>query len=134
MAILNRVEKTWARTITSVLQPFGGGAGRRGRWFVLCHPVSLPRAQTSGQRLSTTLGCEMGRRGKVRQIGGFVLYDVLYEDNTRTSNRKVPSLELNDIDGDLPAKAYIEAQDRKLAEVSGRPQTPIKSLTHSPRR
>jgi hypothetical protein len=83
----------------------------------------------------TTLGdCEMGRRGKVRQIGDFVLYDVLYEDNTRTSNRKVPSLELKDIDGDLLAKVYIEAQDRKIAEVSGRSRTPIKSVTRSPRR
>ena len=76
----------------------------------------------------------MGRRGKVRQIGDFVLYDVLYEDNTQTSNRKVPSLELNDIDGDLLAKVYIEAQDRKIAEVSGRSRTPIKSVTRSPRR
>jgi hypothetical protein len=57
-----------------------------------------------------------------------------YEDNTRTSNRKVPSSELNDIDGDLPAKVHIEAQDRKIAEVSGRPRTPIKSLTRSVRR
>ncbi len=76
----------------------------------------------------------MGKRGKLHQIGDFVLYDVLYEDNTRTSNRKVPSLELNEIDGDRPAKAYIEAQDRKIAEVSGRPRTPIKSLTRAPRR
>ena len=76
----------------------------------------------------------MGRRGKVRQIGDFVLYDVLYEDNTRTSNRKVPSLELNDIDRGPLAKVYIEGQDRKIAVVSGRPRTPIKSLTRSPRR
>jgi hypothetical protein len=76
----------------------------------------------------------MSRAGKARQIDDFVLYDVLYEDNTRTSNRKVPSVELNDIDGDLPAKAYIEAQDRKIAEVSGRPRPAIKSLTRSPRR
>jgi hypothetical protein len=76
----------------------------------------------------------MGRRGNVRQIGDFVLYDVFYEDDTRTSNRKVPSSELNDIDGDLLAKVYIEAQDRKIAEVSGRLRAPIKSLTRSPRR
>jgi hypothetical protein len=76
----------------------------------------------------------MGRRGKVRQSDDFVLYDVVYEDNTRTSNRKVPSSELNDMEGDLLAKAFIEAQDRKIAEVSGRPRTPIKSLTRSPRR
>ena len=76
----------------------------------------------------------MGRRGNVRQIGDFVLYDVLYENDTQTSNRKVPSSELNDMEGDLLAKAFIEAQDRKIAEVSGRPRTPIKSLTRSPRR
>ena len=76
----------------------------------------------------------MGRAGKVRRAGNFVLYDVLYEDNTRTSNRKVPSLEFDDSDGDLRAKIYIEAQDRKIAEVSGRPRTPIKSVTRSPRR
>ena len=73
----------------------------------------------------------MGRAGKVRRAGNFVLYDVLYEDNTRTSNRKVPSLELDDSDGDLRAKIYIEAQDRKIAEVSGRPRTAIKSLIRS---
>jgi hypothetical protein len=76
----------------------------------------------------------MGRAAKVCQAGDFVLYDVLYEDNTRTSNRKVPSLELSDSDGDLLAKVYIEAQDRKIAEVSGRPRTAIKSLTRSVRR
>jgi hypothetical protein len=76
----------------------------------------------------------MGRRGKVRQIADFVLYDVLYADNTRTSNRKVPSLELDDIDGDLLAKVYIEAQDRKIAEISGLPRTSIQSLTRSPPR
>jgi hypothetical protein len=76
----------------------------------------------------------MGRREKVPHIGDFVLFDVLYEDGTRTSNRKVPSSELNGIDGDLLAKPYLEAQDQKIAEISGRPRTPIKSLTPSRRR
>jgi len=76
----------------------------------------------------------MGRRAKVRQIGDFVLFDVLYEDDRRASNRKVPGAELGDRDGDERAKAYIEAQDRKIAEVSGRPGTPIKSVSRSPRR
>jgi hypothetical protein len=76
----------------------------------------------------------MGRAGKVRRAGDFVLYDVLYKDNTRTSNRKVPSVELNDSDADLLAKVYIKAQDRQIAEMSGRPRTAIKSLTRSVRR
>ena len=59
---------------------------------------------------------------------------VLYEDGSRTSNRKVPGSELGGIDGDLPAKPYIEAQDRQIAEISGKPRGPIKSLTRVRRR
>jgi hypothetical protein len=71
----------------------------------------------------------MARRSTVRRIEEFVLFDVLYEDGSRTSNRKVPGSELGGVDGDLPAKAYIEAADRQIAEVSGKPRAPIKSLT-----
>ena len=61
----------------------------------------------------------------------FVLFDVLYEDGTRTSNRKVPSYEVEGLDGDTPARAVIEAQDVKIAEQSGRTRGPIKSLVRS---
>ena len=71
----------------------------------------------------------MARRSTVRRVEEFVLFDVLYEDGTRTSNRKIPDSELGDIDGDLSAKAYIETQDRRIAEISGKPRTPIKFLT-----
>jgi hypothetical protein len=76
----------------------------------------------------------MARRSTARRIEEFVFFDVLYEDGTQTSNRKVPGAELDDIDGDLLAKPYIEAQDRKIAEMSGRPRTTIKSVTRSRRR
>jgi len=76
----------------------------------------------------------MGRRSDFRRGEEFILFDVLYEDGTRTSNRKVPGSELGGVDGDLPAKTYIEAQDRQIAEVSGRPRSPIKSLTRVRRR
>ena len=56
----------------------------------------------------------MARRPAVRRIEEFILFDILYEDGTRSSNRKVPGSELGGIDGDLPAKPYIEAQDGKL--------------------
>jgi hypothetical protein len=71
----------------------------------------------------------MARRSTVRRIEEFILFDVLYEDGSRTSNRKVPGSELAGIDGDLPAKTYIEVQDRQIAEISGKPRGPIKSLT-----
>jgi hypothetical protein len=76
----------------------------------------------------------MGRCSDFRRGEEFILFDVLYEDGTRTSNRKVPGSELGGVDGDLPAKTYIEAQDRQIAEVSGRPRSPIKSLTRVRRR
>jgi len=63
---------------------------------------------------------------------GFVLFDVLYQDGTRTSNRKVPAAQLSGLDGDAPARAFIEAQDRQVAEMSGRPRGPIKTITRTP--
>jgi hypothetical protein len=76
----------------------------------------------------------MARRPTARCVEEFVFFDVLYEDGTQTSNRKVPGSELDDIDGDLLAKPYIEAHDRKIAEMSGHPRTTIKSVTRSRRR
>ena len=73
----------------------------------------------------------MGRRSDARRVEEFILFDVLYEDGSRTSNRKVPGSKLGGVDGDLPAKTYIEAQDRKIAEISGKPRSPIKSLTRA---
>ena len=76
----------------------------------------------------------MARRSAVRRAEEFILFDVLYEDGTRTSNRKVSGSELGEVDGDLDAKTYIEAQDRQISEISGKPRTPIKSLTRARRR
>ena len=73
----------------------------------------------------------MGRRSTSRRVDEFILFDVLYEDGSRTSNRKVPGSKLGGVDGDLPAKTYIEAQDRQIAEISGKPRSPIKSLTRA---
>ena len=62
---------------------------------------------------------------------GFVLFDVLYEDGTQTSNRKVPAAELGGLDGDLPARAFVEEQDRDIGAKSGRPRGRIKSIGRS---
>jgi hypothetical protein len=69
---------------------------------------------------------------KQRQTpSAFVLFDVLYEDGTRSSNRKVPGSEIGGLDGDEPARVLIEAQDRKIAEMSGMPRPAIKTITRS---
>ncbi len=64
-------------------------------------------------------------------IGEFALFDVLYEDGTQSSNRKVPIAALGGIDGDAPARDIIEDQDRKIGEASGRPRPKIKSVTRA---
>ncbi|MFL5282027.1 MAG: hypothetical protein ACJ8AW_13835 [Rhodopila sp.] len=69
---------------------------------------------------------------KSRASTSVVMYDVLYEDGTRRSNRKVPASALGGMDGDEPALAIIEAQDREIAAASGRPRSEIKSITRSP--
>jgi hypothetical protein len=68
-------------------------------------------------------------RKKATAGAEFVLFNVLYEDGTLTSNRRVPSAALGGLEGDEPAGAIIEAQDREIAERSGRPRSPIKSVS-----
>jgi hypothetical protein len=73
----------------------------------------------------------MPRREKTVNTNGFAFFDVIYEDGARSSNRKVPNSELGGIDGDAVVKPYIEAQDRKIAEMSGRSPGVIKSVVRS---
>ncbi len=67
------------------------------------------------------------------QPNGFVLFDVIYEDGSRSSNRRVPATELSGLNGDAPARAFVELQDRKIGEMSGRPRGRIKSISRSPK-
>ncbi len=68
---------------------------------------------------------------KRRSESTFVLFDVTYADGTVTSNRKVLTSALSGLDGDEPAKAVIEAQDRVIGLASGRPRGVIKSLVRT---
>ncbi len=61
----------------------------------------------------------------------FTAFDVVYEDGSRTSNRKIANSELAEPDGDALVQAIIEAQDQKVAALSGRPRGAIKSITRS---
>jgi len=74
----------------------------------------------------------MARKKQQPVANGYVLFDVIYQDGARTSNRKVPSAELGGLDGDDPARTFIEAQDRTIAERSGNPRGPIKTIARSP--
>jgi hypothetical protein len=69
---------------------------------------------------------------KSRASTSFVMFDVVYEDGTRRSNRKVSASVLGGLDGDEPARGIIEAQDREIALASGRPTSHVKSITRTP--
>ena len=71
----------------------------------------------------------MGRKPATR--AEFALFDVFYEDGSRRSNRRVPSGLLGGLDGDAPARAAIEEQDRLIAEKSGTPAMTVKSIRRS---
>jgi hypothetical protein len=72
----------------------------------------------------------MARR-KPKTQAEFILFDVHYEDGTRTSNRKVPSAALGGLEGDAPAQAIIETQDQEIATRSGRARGAIKVITRA---
>ena len=70
-------------------------------------------------------------RKKPRIDESIVLFDVVYEDGTRSSRRRVSAAEMSDHDGDGHAKTVIMAQDRKISDVSGRDRGSIRSFTRS---
>jgi hypothetical protein len=61
----------------------------------------------------------------------FVMFDVIYEDGSQRSNRKVPRELLGGLDGDKAAYGFLIEQDREIAEKSGRPPLKIKTIARS---
>lgn len=65
---------------------------------------------------------------KSRGDAGYTLFNITYQDGAQSSNRKLVHAEVEDIDNESAVRAYFEAQDRKIAEMSGNPRGPIKNL------
>lgn len=57
-----------------------------------------------------------------------IVVNVLYEDGTQSSNRRITGLELIGIDDDAVIREAVETQDKKIAEMSGQKRGPIKSI------
>jgi hypothetical protein len=93
--------------------------------------VSFPKSQTPSGLQVRRARLETGMAKKQKAANGFVLFDVLYEDGTRTSNRKVPASELGGLDGDAPARVFVERQDRAVGQLSGVPRGRIKTIARS---
>ena len=73
----------------------------------------------------------MARKPGTRASGEFVLFNVYYEDDTLRSNRRVPAEILGGLDGDEPAKPFIEQQDREISEKSGMAPMRIKRVVRA---
>jgi hypothetical protein len=71
-------------------------------------------------------------RKKPRIDDRVILFDVIYEDGTRSSRRKVAAADLADFHGDDHAKTLIMTQDREIAKMSGNPRGTIKTIMRSP--
>ncbi len=77
------------------------------------------------------MGRNKPRSVKKTNVNEAVLFDVIYEDGSRSSNRRVLTADLEGGDELAAAKANIESQDRVIAEKSGRPRGPIKQVMRS---
>ncbi|MGH1592343.1 hypothetical protein ACRBEV_33005 (plasmid) [Methylobacterium phyllosphaerae] len=74
----------------------------------------------------------MAKRAKqLPKDRGFVVFDVVFEDGSRASNRRVPMEILGGLDGDQPARELIEQQEAEIAQKAGRPPRAIQSLTRA---
>jgi hypothetical protein len=73
----------------------------------------------------------MAKRPGTNPKGEYVFFDVVYQDGSQRSNRRVPADLLGGLDKDEPARGYIIEQDREIAEKSGRPPLAIKSLVRT---
>lgn len=70
----------------------------------------------------------MARNSKKLADTDFALFNVVYEDGALSSNRKVSLTDIDGVADTAGAKAVIEAQDRDIAEKSGRPRGRVKTI------
>ena len=70
----------------------------------------------------------MATKPGTRPKGEFVFFDVVYEDGSQRSNRRVPSALAPDPKDNTGALGFLIEQDREIAEKSGRAPLKIKSI------
>jgi hypothetical protein len=73
----------------------------------------------------------MAKKPGTNPEGECEFFDVVYEDGSQRSNRRVPADLLGGLDKDEPARGFIIEQDREIAEKSGRAPLAIKSLSRA---
>lgn len=71
----------------------------------------------------------MAKKPGTNPKGEFAFFNVVYEDDSQRSNRRVPTEILGGLnDDDEVAREFILSQDRDIAEKSGKAPLAIKSI------
>ena len=78
-------------------------------------------------------GSNMDRRSR-RTKEEFQVFNVIYQDGSLSSNRRIATSKIDVFDADASIKAIIEAQDREIAERSARTRPSVKSVERVSRR
>jgi len=102
-------------------------AGRNGRAAEQPNPMRSHGFPCRKRRSGTKMAKKPGSNVK----GEFIFFDVIYEDGSQRSNRRVPANLLGGLEKDEPARGFIMEQDREIAEKSGRAPLAIKSIARS---
>src|SRR4051812_20084153 len=93
--------------------------------------ANTPRPLTAGFCISHEkpkfLEITMATKPGTNPKGEFVFFDVVYEDGSQRSNRRVPAELLGGLEKDEPALGFLIEQDRDIAEKSGR--APLKIVS-----
>ncbi len=70
----------------------------------------------------------MAKRPGSNPKNEWAFFNVVYEDGSQRSNRRVPLALLGGQDEDALAREYILEQDREIAQKSGQPPLEIASI------
>jgi len=73
----------------------------------------------------------MAKKPGTNPKGEFAFFDVIYEDGSQRSNRRVPAGLLGGLEKDAPARGFLIEQDREIAEKSGRAPLAIKTISRT---
>jgi hypothetical protein len=115
-----------------IFRPFSGNApiipANIHIYTISAPSIRLPRHSVVRDLQLKRIGF-MGRRKTETTDSGFFLVNVVYEDGTQRSNRKVMQSQMTGFDDVADIRSAIEAQDEKIAEMSGQPRLPIASIT-----
>ena len=117
--------KSAAANLQAVYTNDGETPARKRRRFSFCPNliISDRTARKEGAKEDA-----MAKKPGTNPKGEFVFFDVVYEDGSQRSNRRVPAELLGGLEKDAPALGFLIEQDREIAEKSGRAPLKIKSV------